>query len=244
MSLLVCSSFNSKQSSQAGSSLLELAIVLVILGIIGGMSLPLLTGQLKRAAFVKTKANQEYALDAIAAFVERKGRFPCPADPQVTGAEYGRAQIACPGQKAQGILPFRTLGISESYAKDGFKRLMTYSVEPSLTDMRNENLAMTVEGGKLSVKNEDGHSVLPTEEKKPGLTSPNFIALVLICHGESGIGAYIGNGQTTRMTGTSTSPHKRENLDGNFVFFEKGQTDDIVRWESRDQFLKHYVKRR
>ena len=204
------------------------------------MGLPLLNAQIKRSSLLKTKENQEYTLHALAAFVEKNRRFPCPADPQIMGQGYGISRLTCTGQTAEGIIPFRTLGISERYARDGFKRLMTYAVDPGLADPNNENMLMAVEGGKLSVKNEDGFSVLSPELRRQGLTSPNFIAFVLVSHGESGVGAYLGKGESTRLMGLVT-PHKRENLDCNFIFIEGGDTDDRLLWESRDQFLKHYV---
>jgi prepilin-type N-terminal cleavage/methylation domain-containing protein len=240
MSPLAFSSSNSNSSHEAGFSLLELAIVLVILGLIGGASLPLLTAHISRVAIVKTRSNQDYALSAIAAYVEKNNRFPCPADPQVTGPGYGVAQNECRGQKAQGILPFKSLGMSEAFAKDGFKRLMTYVVDPDLT---KKGIDIKIEkGGTLTVKQEGGESVLAPPQKEGG--SPNCVALILISHGESGIGAFMGNGQATKMMGDSASPHKKENYDGNFVFVESSQTDDILRWESRDLFLKHYVWRK
>ena len=242
MNRLASSSSSSKSHSESGFSLLELAIVLVILGIIGGLSLPLLTSQISRAALVKTRAHQDYALSAIAAYVEKNKVFPCPADPQVMEPEYGLEQKECQGKKAEGILPFKTLGISEAFGRDGFKRLMTYVVDPGLANRKNQNLLKTVEGGQMTVKNEEGVSVLPLKkEEKRGLISPNFIAIVLISHGESGIGSFIGKGQATKNLGQDSSPYKKENYDSNFIFMESSQSDDIIRWESRDLFLKHYV---
>jgi prepilin-type N-terminal cleavage/methylation domain-containing protein len=224
-------------NSKAGFSLLELAIVLMILGIIGSLGIPLLTAHMKRTAFVKTRAHQEYVLDAIAAYVERNNRFPCPAEAQITGAHFGVAQVACPMGKAKGMIPFKTLGISEIYGRDGFKRLMTYVVEPELT--KTQIMLQEEPGGLITVKNEEGFPVLGTPKKIE--KNANYIALVLISHGESGVGAYGGNGQTAKMAGDSLSPPKRENGDENFIFVESPQSDDIIRWESRDQFLKHYV---
>lgn len=207
---------------EEGFSLLELAIVLVILGIIGGMSLPLLTAHLNRAALQKTRFHQDYALNAIAAYVEKNHRFPCPADASATGPTYGVSQLHCRGEKAKGILPFKTLGISETFAKDGFKRLMTYVVEPELA--KKETTLHNEQGGLITVKNEENASVLA-----PPLVNdqnPNYIALVLFSQGKD----------------PPSLPHKKEK--SGFVFKENHQTDSLLRWESRDVFLKHYVRMR
>jgi prepilin-type N-terminal cleavage/methylation domain-containing protein len=240
MMRIVFSFSNFKVGGDEGFSLLELSIVLIILGILGGLSLPLLTAQIQRAAHVKTRSHQEYVLNAIAAYVEKNKRFPCPAIPQGIEAEYGVSQLHCRGQRAKGIIPFKTLGISEIYSQDGFKRLMTYVVEPEFakvdTALQNES------GGYITLLREDGSTALAP----PLVTdrNPNSVALLLISHGESGSGAFIGKGQTGKIQGNNLSPHKRENLDDNFIFIESSQSDDILRWESRDQFLKHYVKLR
>ncbi|MBI2707021.1 MAG: type II secretion system protein [Proteobacteria bacterium] len=224
---------------EAGFSLLELALVLVILGIIGGMGLPLLKARISHTAIVKTRENQEHVLQAIAAFVEKNRRFPCPASPQNVGENYGvePRERRCSGSKAEGIVPFRTLGISENFAKDGFKRWMTYVVDSNLADKEHENNIHAVSGGRVIVYNEQEHPVIVNQTLK----NPNFIALVLISHGESGEGAFVGNGQSTKMISEEASPHKRENYDGNFIFMDSPQTDDMIRWESRDHFLKQYA---
>jgi len=236
--LPVSSSSNRKPSREAGFSLLELALVLVILGIMGGMALPLLKARISHAAILKTRDNQEYVLTAIAAFVAKNRRFPCPAVPHVTGENYGvePRERRCPGSKAEGIVPFRTLGISENFAKDGFKRWMTYVVDSNLADKEHENNIHAVSGGRLIVYNEQEQPVIVDQAPR----NPNFIALVLISHGESGVGAFVGNGQTTKIISDTSPPHKRENYDGNFMFIESRQTDDMIRWESRDHFLKQY----
>jgi prepilin-type N-terminal cleavage/methylation domain-containing protein len=236
----VSSIFNFKPRADAGFSILELAIVLVILGILGGASIPLLKARMNREAVLKTRENQIQAIGAIAAFVEKNHRFPCPADPKITGADYGvePKERKCQRAKAEGILPFRTLGISEATAKDGFKRFMTYAVDPNLADREYENQIENAPGGWITVKNEEGFSVIVDQNGK----SPNFVAFVLISHGESGTGAFVGKGQSTKLTSQDISAHKKENLDGNFAFVESSQTDDMLKWVSRDHFLKHYMR--
>lgn len=233
MNLFVYSSSN----SESGFSLLELAIVLVILGAIGGLSMPLLTAHMTRTAFLRTRTHQDYVLDAIAVYVQKNKRFPCPAEPHITGENFGLAQESCRMEKAKGIIPFKTLGISEHYAKDGFKRLMTYVVEPELA--KKANKLQEESGGLITVKTEEDFSVLPPRTKIE--KNQNYVALIIISHGESGLGAFIGNGQAGKISGPSLSPHKKENCDENFIFIESNRSDDILRWETRDQFLKHYV---
>lgn len=179
-------------------------------------------------------------MNAVAAYVEKNKRFPCPATSHLTGIEYGVSQLHCRGQRAKGIIPFKTLGISEVYSKDGFKRLMTYVVEPELT--KQDTALQNEKGGYITIQKEEGGFVLA-----PPLAidrNPNSVALLLISHGESGVGAFMGKGQSGKIPGDKISPHKLENLDDNFTFIESSQSDDILRWESRDQFLKHYVKLR
>ncbi len=218
MSLRVPSSSNCKSLNEAGFSLLELAIVLVILGIIGGLSLPLLTSQINRSAIQKTRTNQSYALHAIAAYVEKNRRFPCPGDSLSLGPTYGISRLHCQGDKAKGILPFKTLGISEVYAKDGFNHLMAYAVEPNLTK-RDADLPRE-SGGYITVKREDGTPVLAPPQK--GDPNPNYVAIVLISHGSEFAPALHG--------------------ENSFAFNESLQKGNILKWESRDLFLKHYVK--
>lgn len=231
------SSSSSRGSAEAGFSLLELAIVLVILGIIGSVTLPLLSVHIKREAYVKTRSHQEYVLNAIAAFVKKNNRFPCPAEPHILGANFGVALVSCRLEKAKGIIPFKTLGIHENYARDGFKRLMTYVVEPELT--KGEINPREEEGGFITVKNEEGSSVVGPINQTEKI--PNYIAIVIISHGESGVGAYKGKGQSDKIWGESLAPAKRENLDDDFTFIDSHETDDLLRWETRDQFLQHYV---
>ena len=56
--------------------------------------------------------------------MEKNKRFPCPAEPHITGLGFGVALDSCRMEKAKGIIPFKTLGIGEAYARDGFKRLI------------------------------------------------------------------------------------------------------------------------
>lgn len=195
--------------------MLEVAIVLTILGIVGGLCLPLLTAHKNYSVFKQTQLNQEYVLSAIGAFVLRHGRFPCPAALKQGHMNDGIAQVSCRGKKAKGYIPFKTLGISEAYTKDGSKRPMIYVIEAQLTQ-RLINLS-DEPGGSITLLRDDGSSVISPPLR--GEENPNYVAIVLISFG--------------------LKKDYREEQD--FVFREKDREGGVVRWESRDQFLKHYV---
>lgn len=235
MSQPVVSSSNSKINLEAGFSLLELAIVLAILGVLGGFGLPLLTAHMNRAALLKTRHHQDQAVYGIAAYVEKNHRFPCPADPYEAGPSYGRERSHCRGQRAKGILPFQTLGISEIYARDGFKRLMTYGVEPELA--KRDTTLQKEAGGTLTVQNEEGVFVIAPPQK--GDRNPNYVAFVLMSHGKKSKGAF-----QRESPGEENSYRSKKNPSSEdfFTFTESPQKDIILRWESRDVFLKHYVQ--
>ena len=89
-----------------------------------------------------TSKHQEFLIRELAAYTQRTNGLPCPADPAVNPAsrEFGFARKACDHYTAEGIVPFRTLNLSERDARDGWGRLMTYRISPVLahTDSGNQ----------------------------------------------------------------------------------------------------------
>ncbi|MCY4154212.1 MAG: type II secretion system protein [Gammaproteobacteria bacterium] len=100
---------------EAGFSLLELAIALMIMALlVGGMLNPLsATLEAKRRA--RAQLELEQIREALLGFAMINGYLPCPttsADPAVEA--YGLADPVCNGEPAaEGYLPWRTLGVPE-----------------------------------------------------------------------------------------------------------------------------------
>ena len=118
-------------NSEDGFSLIEVAIAMIVLGVLLGTVLPLFssTHQLKRSQI--TLRRQDEIFHALGAFVLRQGRLPCPSDPQ---NDFGKERPNCSqSSQYQGIVPFKTLGLSEATAQNGEGFLFTYVVEPLLT---------------------------------------------------------------------------------------------------------------
>ncbi len=139
----------------SGMTLVEVAIVLAILGILGGLSLPLLTKQLAIKRVLKTQENQEKVLNSLAIFVLHHGRLPCPAKPSKEGESLKRCDSR---EQSIGLVPYETLGLSKAEASDGSKRTLTYMVEPALTrtaQLRGDFGYCDAVGTFLQLLNED-----------------------------------------------------------------------------------------
>ena len=126
---------------QAGFSLLEIAIVLGILGLLfalfTGMSANLISQQ-KREQTRTRLANIDTALTL---FVSQYKRLPCPADGRLPSDNPGAGQenpappptTNCGANKQQyGVVPWRALGLSASDIEDGWGGRFTYRVGPDL----------------------------------------------------------------------------------------------------------------
>lgn len=113
-----------------GFTLLEMSIVLIIAGLILGMTLPLLRTFLERQRDLETQKHQEQVLFSMASYVLKNNHLPEPADSESGGEATRRT---CEDHICRGHIPFRTLGIPEALAKDGNHRWMLYAVPQPLT---------------------------------------------------------------------------------------------------------------
>ncbi len=118
----------------AGFALMEVALALIILGVVTSFILPLIHSYLTLEAAKKTEAHQQHIFAALANHVLRYNRLPCPAQE----SEPGKAPKHCP--QGIGHIPFKTLGLPEHVAKDGHKHWFTYIVNPELTSITIQSL--------------------------------------------------------------------------------------------------------
>ena len=95
-------------SRQRGFSLIEMAVVLVIIGVIGMVLWKFLPNYKSLPAIARlTSTSLSTAEDALNGFILANGRLPCP-DTNGNGYE------DCSGSASLGLLPVRTLGLSLS----------------------------------------------------------------------------------------------------------------------------------
>lgn len=224
---------------QAGFSLIELAIVLIILGIITGFSLPLFSYHQQQARFTTTKARQEAVFYSLSAYLLLYNTLPCPADPYATGVPFGQARLQCADHaQAVGIVPFRTLGLPEEMARDGFKRFFTYAVDPEVTSAQP---AFEEEGLHSTYCSHRGGNRLVIQQATnvPFFqTNHDFAVAIVISHGEPGFGAFLPTSRT-QIAVPANHPDEQQNSAGNLIFVDRPYSTNplnpfqhIVKWVS------------
>ncbi len=115
---------------QTGFTLVEMAIVLVIFGLVLSALLLPIRAQREQAAQAQTLNTLDNAKLALLGFAQANGRLPCPATAVSNGVASPNASGACTIQ--QGFLPATTLGIqpvnSQGFAIDAWNNPIRYAV--------------------------------------------------------------------------------------------------------------------
>ena len=241
--------------SLSGFTLIEVAIVLCIIGVLSGIGIPAINSYIKHQKARKTEDHLEQILQSLTAYLLNNKSLPCPSNPKASAEETGTSDQNCSFEDTTvGLVPYRTLGIPEKIAKDGYHHWITYAVDPALSnpdikylnapdDVVLPNLVFCeVQSGAtpLNVTGPDKQSVLD-----PSSQAKDPIALVLVSHGPSGDGSFDDKGDRR----SPASPDKGTNADStaNFVdrtpSFNKGDFfDDTVKWVTRNNLMALYGK--
>ncbi len=132
-----------QKTAQHGFTLVEMAMVLIILGFVLSMVLLPLQAQRDVNAQRQTEAILADAKSALIGFAQTHGRLPCPASqhgsaafPDDTGHENPNAGGVCVVQV--GFLPASTLGLqqvdAQGYALDAWQNRIRYAVTRANAD--------------------------------------------------------------------------------------------------------------
>lgn len=139
-----------------GFSLVEMALVLLIVGLLAAVFLPATNTFLESNRRKETRAKLEALEQAMVRFVMVNRRLPCPADGALLpgdanqGLERPVGGGACtPPTQINGVAPWRTLGLSQGDATDAWGTLVTYRVWPALAQVNGLDMSTrdpTVDG--------------------------------------------------------------------------------------------------
>ena len=124
----------------SGFSLVEMAIVLVIIGLLlGGMLMPL-SAQMDQRRISETQKALDEINQALIGYAIVNRRFPRPATSSTNGAEN---PAACATQAAcSGFIPWATLGVTKL---DSWGKIFRYSVTPNFAGGAAGTAAFTLD---------------------------------------------------------------------------------------------------
>jgi prepilin-type N-terminal cleavage/methylation domain-containing protein len=139
---------NNDKHTQSGFTLVELAIVVVVAGIAGFAIINAYSTLAKNIQRNKTQLHLTMIQNALAAYVNRNMRLPCPMNPAFaamtppmgyeagSGANGDIIPANCP--VIEGIVPYKTLSLPAEMARDGDGSYITYRIARSHgRDQRN-----------------------------------------------------------------------------------------------------------
>jgi prepilin-type N-terminal cleavage/methylation domain-containing protein len=227
------------RTKQNGFSLVEMAIVMVIVGLmIGGLLTPL-SVQMEQRKVAETQKALEEAREALIGFALRTGYLPCPAVSAANGLE-DRSGANCSGGKRQGFLPWATLGLSKL---DSWGHIYRYSVAPAYSNSQVLFGLGTPRDITLGTRAAGGNLV--------AASAINDIPAVIMSHGKNGAGGFSDTGIRAADT-TGSNVDERTNASAAGIAFVTrvpsdsplaagGEYDDLVTWLSPNVLFNRMV---
>lgn len=192
---------------QAGFTLVEMAIVVIISGFI---FIPLMAALLQKSRddrHTENVASNIRIVKAIDFFYKQNGRYPCPAHPDRAygSSDFGAEDCTVPGSVLTGALPTKTLGLPFNQAINEYGWKYIYSVTTNLTDAStfdnvNEVKVVSTNGGNPSAV---------------------FAPFILVNPGVDGKGSYsLYGAASVNSCQPSVQAEDQENCDGDSTFID------------------------
>ena len=223
--MLKCSIRSILTTKLKAFSLIEMSLVLAIMGVVAGMSLPMLIENRVTQKRAKATENSNIIITALGAYAAANHELPCPATKESGGV--AGACSAANVSSCYGYVPYKSLGISKSSATDGFGHLIRYAVEPIYTD--NKRFDSTDDTHNISVLD------IKSETVTQSSTKGDHIAIVLVSENE----AY----------GSTNSSHEATNIQNNLQFYaipyssiKENPFRHYVPWVTKNNLLTYYGK--
>jgi len=228
-----------------GFTLVEMAMVLLIMGLLLAGGLTVLSTQIEQQRIGDTQRQLEQAREALMGFALANGRFPCPASAVVvSGAATAGLEptpvVAAGCANLAGVLPWATLGLPET---DPWGRRFTYRITRQFT--RTVPQAAGFVGGgcpppvpptqaAFALCSQGDMTIVSTGG---GATLSANAPVVLVSHGKNGAGAYMPTGTQSPVGADADELDNQLTAGGtntaNTQFVSKSPTatfDDLVVW--------------
>jgi prepilin-type N-terminal cleavage/methylation domain-containing protein len=225
-----------------GFTLLEMAVVLLIVGLLLSGLLPTLSAQAEQQRIADTRKQMNEIRDALLGFAVSKGRLPCPADGTLTSENNAGLELTAGSGVAmvcssnRGVVPWVTLGMNET---DAWGRRYSYRITSTFADGEDgtgSNCAVS-SGVSFQLCSLGNLTVYKTSG---GAKVSDNLPAVIVSHGQNGLGAYTQQGKQINGVADDES----ENTDNNNAFVSKEFTttfDDLLCWVSPNILFNRLV---
>lgn len=233
------------KSRSQGFTLVEIAMVLLIVALLLGGLVPTISSQIEQRQISETNKQLDEIQQALIGYAITHGRLPCPAAPTATGAESPLGGGVC-ANPYNGFVPAATLGLSGTdsagYAVDSWGNRIRYAVTQANANAFTTTSGMSTTGisnllPDLLVCSTATGIVGTSCAAGAALTSNPGVPAVIFSTGKSG-----GQG--------SAGIDEAANLNGDIVFVSHTQTpvgsangefDHIVIWMSPNTLINRMV---
>ena len=218
------------KKSNRGYSLIELAITLIVVGILSVPAVHIYSLYSQNIRVENTEDSLARATSALGGFRSIHGRYPCPAAANTARGDlnygYEDCTVSSPGIELAlnsggdrilvGTLPFREIGLAEEDAHDGHYNRLTYAVTEDLTDETTFNMS----NGAIGIVDSD------TGTPNSLISPPESAHFVILSHGINDQGAWTNAGVRTAACGSATVL-EQENCDNDATFLKASRRDDF-----------------
>ncbi len=223
-----------------GFTLVELAMVLMIVGLLlGGLIVPL-SAQMEQRRATETQKTLEEIKEALTGYAVINGQLPCPADPATPTGSAGAGIANC--AFTSGVLPWATLGTIEM---DGWGNRFTYRVDANYTDAVGTtfNCAPVVTPSQSSFALCTTGSFTVLSAAAGGTNVAIQVPAIVISHGKNSAGAYTQSGSQIPASGNADEAENSDgDADNNYVSHTATPAfDDLVVWMSNSILLNRMV---
>ena len=221
----------------AGFTLVETAIVLVIVALLTGGMMLTLGSQQEQSRLRETRRQLAEIKEALIGFAIANGRLPCPASPAATGLENPEGGGICTN-RTSGFVPGITLGLSptdeKGYVIDAWGNRIRYAVsENAVGDKTTFTTTGKMKEAGIASLNPSlvvcSSSAGSTAGKcASGLDLTTKALAIVYSPATNGARPPASDDETANLTGDNVFVDRTATADGS----PQGYFDDIVAWLS------------
>ncbi len=232
-----------------GFTLIELAIVLLIIGLILGGFIGTISSRIEATHIAGTQRELEDIKTAIYGYAYVNGQLPCPDCSAVGDGTCPAGEVADGGEDKNGVachvgdgnVPWRTLGLAQG---DAWNNKYEYWVDANASNsVAKFTIDADIGSGKIKQRKSDGTALV---------TLANNVAAIILSRGKNGLGAK-GIDGIARAIVPGSHVDEIENGNGNSTFVSRspttkgaatagGEFDDIVIWISEFELKAKMVE--